>query len=397
MKQIKFILITITVLTVLNLTAQNQKPSTSLKASFGKGIGFASADSSFTLTLSGRVQSMAEVKHELNSDVTGADFFVRRCRLNIQGKAFHPAFSYRIQIGFAQRDITADNSEAQNNLIMRDAMLFYEPAKWIKFGFGQTKLPGNRQRMISSANLQLVERSIVNNNFTIDRDKGIWMYNHFELKQAGILRTIFAVSSGEGRINSDKNGELCYSGRIEYLPLGAFTNGNDFIESDQEREKKPKLSIAGAYSYNSASSRTLGQLGEYLYNNAHTNIKYYGGDLLFKFRGFSFESEFYNREANNGIIINKLDSTQSNFVLSGRALLLQSGYLFKNGMELSLRYGRIDPANKLSSKVKLQEEHVFGFSKYFNKHSLKIQTDISYMKNGSKETLIYRLSGVVTF
>lgn len=397
MKQLKHFSLTIFIIAALAMEAQGQKPSTSVKASFGKGIGFASADSSFTLALSGRIQSMAEVKHELNSDVTGADFFVRRCRLNFQGKAFHPSFSYRIQIGFAQRDITADNSEAQNNLIMRDAMLFYEPAKWVKFGFGQTKLPGNRQRMISSANLQLVERSIVNNNFTLDRDKGIWMYNTFGLKKAGVLRTIFAVSSGEGRINSDKNGELCYSGRAEYLPFGSFTNGNDYIESDQEREKKPKLSVAGVYSYNSASSRTLGQLGEYLYNNVHANVKYYGGDLMFKYRGFSFESELYNREASNGIIVNKLDSTQSNFVLSGRAMLLQTGYLFKNGLELSLRYGRIDPANKLSSKVKLQEEHVFGLSKYFNKHSLKLQTDISYMKNGSKETLIYRLSGVVTF
>ena len=117
------------------------------------------------------------------------------------------------QLGFAHGDIFSSNSSAQNNLILRDAMLFYEPVKWLRFGFGQTKLPGNRQRLISSASLQLVERSISNNNFTLDRDKGLWIYNQFKMNKS-ILKSTIAISSGEGRIVSDKNGKLCYSARI---------------------------------------------------------------------------------------------------------------------------------------------------------------------------------------
>lgn len=374
----------------------SQKPTSYTKAVFGRGIGFASSDSLFTLAVSGRVQSMAEVKHELNDEKTYADFFVRRCRLNFQGNAFHPSFSYRIQLGFAQRDITADNSAAQNNLILRDAMLFYSPYKWLRLGFGQTKLPGNRQRMISSANLQLVERSITNNNFTLDRDKGIWAYTNFKFGST-VLKTTLAVSSGDGRINSDKNGELCYSGRTEFFPLGDFTNGNDFIEADQEKEKHPKLVIAACYSYNSASGRTMGQLGEYLYNNQHSNIKYYGGDILFKYRGYSFEGELYNRESDKGVIVNSKDTTLRNYIVAGRGLLLQSGIFISKRSEVAVRYASINPAASISSAMHKQEEYVLGFSRYFFKHSLKLQTDCSYFKNGTKESIVYRLSGVVTF
>lgn len=377
-------------------TLFGQKPTSYTKASFGKGVGFASSDSSFTLAVSGRIQSMAEVKYELNSDKSYADFFVRRCRLNFQGKAFHHDFSYRIQIGFAQRDITADNTAENNNLILRDAMLFYSPAKWLRFGFGQTKLPGNRQRQVSSANLQLVERSIVNNNFTLDRDKGIWVFTNFKLGST-LLKTTLAVSSGDGRINSDKNGELCYSGRTEFYPFGEFSGSGDYIESDQEKESTPKLAIAGAYSYNSANARTLGQLGEYLYNGTHSNITYYGGDLIFKYKGFSLETELYNRSSDKGVVVNKKDSTQKNFVLSGRGFLVQSGLFITKTKEIALRYARIDPSDKIASAYAVQEEYVLGFSKYFYKHSLKLQTDCSYFKNGSKESLVYRLSGVVTF
>jgi hypothetical protein len=389
--------ITIAIIALLmSTTVQAQKQGTYTKATFGKGIGFASSDSSFTLALSGRIQSMAEVKHELNDEKTTADFFVRRCRLNIQGTAFHPSFTYRIQLGFAQRDITADNTANQNNLILRDAMLYYAPNKWLKFGFGQTKLPGNRQRQVSSANLQLVERSIANNNFTIDRDKGIWMFNNFKFGKS-VLKSTLAISTGDGRINSDKNGELCYSGRAEFLPFGEFSSNGDYIEASQEREQTPKLAIAGVYSFNSAASRTMGQLGEYLYNNQHANITYYGGDLMFKYKGYSLEMELYNRETDKGIITNSKDTTLKNYIISGRTFMIQSGIFISKRSEIAVRYARIDPSQKIISLFKTQEEYVLGYSRYFFKHNLKLQTDCSYMKNGSKETLIYRLSGVVTF
>lgn len=375
-------------------SAQSKGPSVSVRA--GRGIGFASADSSFTLALSGRVQSLFEARHDPNAGTTTGDFLLRRCRLNVQGRAFHPSFSYRIQIGFAHGDITSANSSVQNNLILRDAMLFYSPASWLRIGFGQTKLPGNRQRVVSSANLQLVERSIVNNNFTLDRDKGLWIYTTFPIGSM-VLKVTGAVSSGEGRIASAANGKLCYTGRMEFMPFGEFTGGGDIIESDLEREKKPKLAVAGVYSYNQANVRTLGQLGDYLYNSSVADIRYYGGDLLFKYRGFSFESEAYRRQSPVGVVANSKDTLQRNAVLSGTGFMVQSGYLFTPRDEVAARVGIIEPDAAISKVAKSQREYVLGYSRYFYRHSLKLQTDVTWWVNGTSEQLIYRLSGVVTF
>ncbi len=96
---------------------------------------------------------------------------------------------------------------------------------------------------------------------------------------------------------SDKNGKLCYSARVEFLPLGEFSKNGDYMEADNEREVKPKLSVAGVYSFNESATRTMGQLGDYLLNSESANIQYYGADLMFKYNGFSIESEFYNRES----------------------------------------------------------------------------------------------------
>jgi phosphate-selective porin OprO and OprP len=374
--------------------AQSGKPSIKMEA--GKGIQCTSADSTFTMAIGGRIQSLFESRREITEKISGSDFLLRRCRLNIQGKAFNPQFSYRIQLGFAHGDITSGTSAEQNNLILRDAMLFYDANKWLRIGFGQTKLPGNIQRQVSSANLQLVERSIANNNFTLDRDKGMWFYTNFKINKS-VLKSTVAISSGEGRVVSDKNGRLCYSGRVEFLPFGEFSYKGELIEADVDREKKPKLSIAGAYSFNESATRTMGQLGDYLFNEQKANITYYGADLLFKYKGFSFESELYNRTSNTGIIVNSKDITKTNYVISGTTLMVQSGYFISKKNEIAARYAQINPATKVSSAMHTQKEYVLGFSHYFNKHSLKLQNDVSYFENGPKNRIVYRLSGVVTF
>jgi len=363
---------------------------------FGKGIQFTSADSLFTLAISGRVQSIFAVDRNITNETAGADFILRRSRLNFQGTALNRNFTYRIQIGFAQGDITSANSQVENNLVLRDAMLFYRAKKWLQLGFGQTKLPGNRQRQISSGNLQLVERSIANNNFTLDRDKGIWIYTNFNINRS-VLRSTIAISSGEGRIISARNGRLSYAGRVEYLPFGAFTNSGDYIGGDMERESTPKVSIAAVYNFNNAATRTMGQLGEFLFNSETADIQYFGGDFMLKYKGFSIESELYNRNSNKGIIMNSEDITQQNFVISGTTFMLQSGYFLTKKNEIAARYAQITPDTKVASIMNAQKEYVVGFSHYFNQHNLKLQSDVTYLENGTNNGVIYRFSGVVRF
>lgn len=373
-----------------------QLPKATIKATLGKGVQFTSADSLFTLAISGRVQSLYEAKHIINNNTTGADFILRRCRLNLQGNALHTKISYRVQLSFALNDINAGNSKVQNNLILRDAMLFYTLNNKLRLGFGQTKLPGNRQRQVSSGSLQLVERSIVNSNFTLDRDKGVWLFYNTKINKT-IFKTTLAVSSGEGRIISNKNGKLCYTSRIEILPFGNFTNNGDYVEAAVEPQNKPKLAVAAVFSKNYNATRTMGQLGEYLFNDTTANITYFGGDVLFKFKGFSIAAELYKRNANTGIFTNTTNTTQKNFVIAGTGLLLQTGYMLTPKNEIAARYAQILPSSNLTPLIKKQQEFTLGFSHYFNNHNLKIQTEISKFINGINKMLVLRVSGVVSF
>ncbi len=367
-----------------------------MDAHFGKPVTFSSRDSSFSLGIGGRIQAMAEVRHDDLADQSSVDMYVRRLRLNFAGNAMTQKFTYRIQLCFSQRDVASDNSQVQNNLFLRDAMLFYTPNQNWRFGFGQTKLPGNRQRQISSANLQFADRSNTNGLFTLDRDKGFWIVNTIRGKKALMSNTV-AITTGEGRINSDKSAGLCYSLRSEVLPFGEFQNSGDYIESDIFFEDRFKLSLALAYSFNNKTSRVLGQLGEYLYNSQRADIHYYGTDIVMKYKGWSFLGELYRRTARNGVSVDPSNPSKVNFVYSGTGLLLQSGYLFTKKDEIAIRYGQTSPDDVAENYATRLNEYMLAYSHYFFRHNLKLQTDAGYFKGPSQKLFQWRFTGIVTF
>jgi phosphate-selective porin OprO/OprP len=205
-----------------------------------KGVGFVTADSTFSLNYQFRIQNRALYTSKSESDLAAEsfEFRVRRLRMKFQGFAFNPKLTYYIQLSFSRGDMDwrGPDASAINNSpnVVRDAVIYYTPNSNWRFGLGQTKLPGNRQRVVSSGDLQFYDRSIVNARFNIDRDFGFFgQYNSRYL----ILKS--TVSSGEGRNSELSNNGLAYTGRVELLPMGQFTGENDIVEGDQAREPKP--------------------------------------------------------------------------------------------------------------------------------------------------------------
>jgi hypothetical protein len=270
-------------------------------------------------------------------------------------------------------------------------VIWYQPVKSLKLGFGQTKLPGNRQRVISSGDQQFVDRSIVNATFTIDRDFGF--FGTYERKYL-----IFkgAITSGEGRNSSKSDKGLSYTGRIEVLPLGRFTGNNDYVEGDLAREQKPKLSIAGTYNYNSRARRQGGQLGNDLFGQAE--IQTLQLDLLFKFRGFAFYNEYCQRISSNPITQSASDPTSLRMTYAGFGSLSQLSYLFKSNYEIALRLAVITPFRSLydnavftSVNEKREENIQLGLTKYLYGHRVKVQGNLTYkttkdLKNNTRLT-----------
>ncbi len=370
---------------------------------FGKGLTFAAADSTFKITMHGRFQTLLTLDKTLDDGATYADakIFTRRARLKFNGFAFNPNVTYKMELGLTNRDWGSAKPETNNapNMIL-DAVLKWKFAPGFQVWIGQTKLPSNRERVISSQQLQFVDRSMVNSKFNLDRDRGIQLRHTFKLGKA-VIREIASISSGEGRnVTIANTGGFAYTGRVEVLPMGKFTSKGDYFGSDLARESSPKLSVGINYDYNDDTNRERGQLGSF--TTSKTDLESWMLDIMYKYNGFSLMSEMVHKT-----------SPQSEFAngdsfYTGRGLSLQAGYLLKSNWELAGRYTVVSPfsinvdavtgatSTTFGNQV---EQYTLGLSRYVVGHSLKVQTDITLQvtENNPTEELVYRFQVEMAF
>jgi phosphate-selective porin OprO/OprP len=278
--------------------------------SFGKGIGMTSPDSLYQLNIRFRMQN--RVTYTENEGEDGVyDGQIRRLRLRLDGYVGSPKFLYAIQLSFAPGDV-GEIREGENINIIRDAVVFYRPNKHWNISFGQTKLPGNRQRVNSSGGLQLTDRSINNARFTIDRDFGFQVHNMNEFKDKFSYNLKTAISTGEGRnITGNADAGVAVTGKVELLPFGAFSKDGTYFEGDIVREKKPKLMLSGAFQQNNHAKRTQGQLGNDLFEER--TMKSVMLDAMLKYNGWAAMSSYMSRTTSrNAVTVNPDDISQSN-------------------------------------------------------------------------------------
>lgn len=350
----------------------------------GRGFGLVTTDSAFSLNFQFRMQNRAAYvsKSDNDFDPESFEFRVRRLRFKFEGFVYDARLTYYIQLSVSRGDMdwrSTDGSVNNNSPnIVRDAVLYYSPTKKIRFGFGQTKLPGNRQRVISSGDQQFADRSIVNATFNIDRDFGF-----FAQYTGDFINLRGALTSGEGRNSVSSNNGLAYTGRIEFLPLGKFTGTNDYQEGDLEREPSPKISLAMTYSFNDKAVRQAGQLGNDLFEPR--GINNFEVDALFKYNGWSWYNEYMQRNVNNPVTANATDPVRSRYIFTGQGVLTQLSYLFKNNFEVAGRYSLIKPKSTIYNNpeyTSINERQVtqceLGVTKYLAGHRLKIQGNAIY-------------------
>ena len=371
-------------LTDLKKEVQDLKKSKSKSIphfNYKSGLGFATPDSSYSINIRFRIQNrfLMNTKDEEHLETGSWEARVRRCRLSFTGHVINPKWNYYLQLSFSRGDMDWSDADAstQNTSpnVVRDAMIFYKPIKNLQFAFGQGKLPGNRQRVISSGAQQFYDRSIVNVNFTPDRDFGFFINYTAHLGKTFTVLTKLAATSGEGRNSVSSNTGLAYTGRIELLPLGQFTDGGDYYEGDLAREPKPKISIAGGYHFNDLAVRTGGQLGKDLLATRSFNV--YMADFVFKYKGIALSSEYIRRDTDGLPTVIGSDA-KSRTIITGDGINTQLSYCFKNMFEIALRHSLVSPHNDLLAKVRENEQYGLGVSKYLNKHKVKLQGNVFY-------------------
>lgn len=344
--------------------------------SFGKGVGLTSPDSLFQLNIRFRLQN--RVSYIKNEDENGAyDGQIRRLRLRFDGYVGNPKFLYAIQLSFAPGDV-GEIKDGENINIIRDAVVFYRPNKNWNISFGQTKLPGNRQRVNSSGGLQLTDRTINNTKFTIDRDFGFQVHNMNELEDKFSYNLKTALSTGEGRnVTGKADDGVAVTGKVELLPFGAFEKDGTYFEGDIIREKKPKLMISGAFQQNNHGRRTQGQLGNDLFEKR--TMKSVLLDAMFKYNGWAAMSSYMSRTTTeNAVTFNPLDATQFNYAFVGSGFDYQLSYINKSDYEFIGRYSIQKVGKDIQALTPNTKEYSFGVTKYIWQHSFKLQAELNY-------------------
>ncbi|WP_338377656.1 porin [uncultured Flavobacterium sp.] len=367
---------------------------------FGKGIlNIVGKDSTWSMNFSARMQILSTAAWTVVDDELtnpSQDFLLRRSRLKFDGFAYSPKLSYKLEIGLSNNDISGGSEFTGNTpRYVYDAVVMWNFYKNLELWAGQTKLPGNVERVISSGNMQLVDRSLLNKEFNIDRDMGIQLRNHFTIGKEFLIRQKIAISQGEGRnVTTGNLGGHQYTTRLEFLPFGEFTKDGDYSGGDLKREATPKLSVATTYDYNNKAVKTKSNQGDWMFTDFgfhETDVKTFFVDAMFKYRGFSFMGEFADRTASDPFAKNMDGSLTGDVVQVGQSYNLQTGYLFKNNYEIATRFTQVK-FDKVITGEDLQKQFTLGVSKYIVGHKLKIQSDISYLGiENANDEIMWRL------
>jgi hypothetical protein len=367
----------------------------------GKGVEINSADDDFQLRIRVRVQFLWTVlsgevgpKEADEPDEVTNNFRIRRARFIFQGHAFGKHNQYKLEIDPLRKD----------NVVL-DYYLDFTKKRDVQVRIGQYKISSNRQRVISSGNLQMVDRSIVNAEFTLDRDMSLDIRSRDFLGKDK-MRYVFGISTGNGLNNPQfSDFSMVYLARLEYMPLGIF---RDYSEVDFARTK-PRLSIGVAYSFFQGATRVRGMIGDDFAAGGTANYHFAYVDAIFKARGFSAITELAFREGYRKTIGDNTEPPGCDLVTdpmcaladptaarNGIGWMLQAGYLVPHTrFEFAGRGGLIKSiSTRRPTSLTNRAATTFSVSWYFARHPFKIQADVSQIWNANQENYF---DGATTF
>jgi len=371
---------------VLSKVEQPAKTNNTASVSYGKnGFELRTDDDKFSLAIQNRVQARfaepfdSDPRSLSDLDRNENSMMIRRARTKLNGNAYVPWLKYYLQYDWSQP-------------VLRDISLKIDKYKWAQVRVGRGKVSYNNERVTSSGNQQFVNRSIVNDIFTVDRQQGIEVEgNLFSGKWYDMTYYAGAFTgTGIGERNNDDDA-MMYSGRIQWNALGGEMK---FSQSDIEFHEKPTLNISiaanknksrcTAFETDSRSCRNLTDADKTRYLSPSVGadsggpqagqyeIRQMMEEIHFKWNGFSLLHELHAKNIKDTVNNRETD------LLGG---LLQAGYFpskvlnfFPENVEIAGRFALVDMDTDRSYDKQAELSGVINYfmEGHFNKLSLQL-------------------------
>ena len=312
------------------------------------------------LVLSNRLQiRYTDENREIEpaNDPDRGSFRIRRMKTKFEGWVYDKDLTYELQLNWA--DTANPLEDAQVNYD------FTHGNKLLMIKAGQYKVPFGRQELTSSGSQQFVDRAAVSNTFARGRDIGVQLWGTpFNSK----IDWRVGVFNGNGRtVSRNDNDDLQLNARLMWQPFGDVK----YSESDFESTDKPLLALGVGYESNEFPIAASGPTPSHADDRAITAF-----DAAFKYKGFSFFGELFQREH---------DRTNNVSDFDDEGYILQAGYfVVPKRFEIALRLSEFDPNSDVSNNER--EENGLALNYFWNKHAHKLQADFRELEDNARGT-----------
>jgi len=354
------------------------EPTLGLDAALGRGVTIMRWDRSFSLNLRARFQGRSTLLSPIAGRNTGWSNSegIRRMRIVAQGRVLDD-WAYYVQLGFAGLDLEPDVASP-----LRDAHLTWTHVRDLHVRVGQMKVPFDRQRLVSSAYLQLTDRSLSTLEFNLDRDVGLTVFSENLFGWNELLSYQVGVFGGDGRNRLGNASGALWVGRLEIKPLGPF---DSLSEGDLKRSATPRLAVAAATAHNQNSNRSRSTFSD-TFQFGRIDYTHVTADLHFKWYGFSLLTSAFTRSVNTHQLVRQNEAKPGiERSRPGTGYYLQCGQMLTDEVEVVGRVGEGKPSRGLPGFQGFQE-YGGGVNYYLQGHDLKLQGDYFYAAGNEYST-----------
>lgn len=393
---------------------QNKEKDSQIKVGWGKkGFTLATADGLFQTKIQWRFQGRWTYPERSDPRNKGAfmdneesTFELRRVRMKVGGHGYQPWIKYYFEVDWQPgRDFDDGAGNAATRLI--DWRIMLEKYTWAKLRIGQWKINYSRERVDSSGKQTMVERSIMNRIFTIDRQIGAMLYGRVNPGTPVDMNYYLGVYSGSGRgVAKNDDDNMMYMGRLQWNVFGRELK---WRQSDVKFHKNPtaSLSIGGYTTIGKCTRWSSGGCGNVSGfespGSGYTQDGRFRVDGIqvgsaFKYRGFAWQHETHwkqvkdsgNAEQYNKFLTDGDDATNPADALAGKTNMfggyLMAGYFphylmpaIPKPLEVAFRYSHVDPNLSDDSNEDFRQEFTTGFNWFFAGHRNKLTLDVSHL------------------
>ena len=170
---------------------------------------------------------------ELQADAVSS-FGLNRARFKVGGHIYQPWIKLKYEYDL-------------NGSQTLDARITLEHSEALNFRFGRMKAHYSPERVTSSKDQQFVDRSMVNDYFTLDRQQGVSLLGRFNKGTALDFDYSFDIFNGTGREGDNESDNFMYVARLQSNFLGEKVSS---AMGDLKISDKPISHIAIAASTN---------------------------------------------------------------------------------------------------------------------------------------------------